>query len=262
MTRIYAIGDIHGRLDLLDELLADIAADAGDVPHKIVFLGDYVDRGRQSAGVIDRLIELSKGDNPPVILKGNHEKVMQDMLTEDFTWVDVPTWMKYGGDANLRSYGGRVPRDPARYPDMLKHFQKAVAARGHDAFLDTLPTSYQTDTHFFCHAGVDFKVPLDEQVDEDLMWIREYFLKSPRRADKIVVHGHSISPMPEVTHSRIGVDTAAYRSGMLTAVVLDAGERPRFLATGGYTEAVNSHYVALSGDDGRAAVVGAAPPAP
>lgn len=255
MTRIYAIGDIHGRLDLMDELLEEIARDANGTPYQLVFLGDYVDRGKQSSGVIDRLMALQAdpawGENKPVALKGNHEQVMLDMIAEDFYWIDVKTWMKYGAPANIRSYGIRVPRDEAKYPDMLKQFQEAVASRGHVAYLQSLPLSYASDTHFFCHAGVDYDVPLDQQNEESLLWVRDHFLKSAKKAEKVVVHGHTISSLPVVQENRIGIDTGAYESGLLTAVVLEGSDPPRFVTTGGYTGDINRYLAMVARRDAQ-----------
>jgi len=225
--RLYAVGDIHGRADLLETLLQQIEADAErhpDVAKRLIYLGDYVDRGPASSAVIDMVLN----DGPPgfevVPLMGNHEEMMLRFL-EDIAV--GRSWMMNGGDATLRSYGVEAPSMFAGTPVLL-HAQQQFAERlpaSHRSFLEGLATSHTEGDYLFVHAGVRPGVLLEEQHTEDLLWIRDEFLDSDRDFGKIVVHGHSISLDPEFRMNRIGIDTGAYRSGQLTCLVLEGTER-------------------------------------
>ncbi len=232
---IYAVGDVHGRLDLLDELLKKIEEDAGTRSYQLVFLGDYVDRGPQSKQVIDRLIEVQKRDwkYPPVFLKGNHEFAVENIVTKRFHAADFEAWkMKWGGVATLKSYGLSVSLEAEDNLSLCREFKKAVGVE-HRRFLRNLQYTFQTASHFFCHAGIDFDRPLNDQREHDLIWTRKPFLQSEKRAKKIIVHGHSITDdyKPQVKPNRIAVDTGAFASGSLTACVLKGREKPRFIST-------------------------------
>lgn len=232
-TRVYAIGDIHGRADLLDELHARILEDsrASDAErHVVVYLGDYVDRGPDSKGVIDRLL----GDLLPgferVFLKGNHEDAFLTFFQEPETGRD---WKDYGGLETLMSYGVRalpLKDEPdafvAARDDLAKNFPSA-----HLDFLGSLSLSHAEGDYYFAHAGVRPGRPLSGQTGEDLMWIRDDFLSSDADFGKVVVHGHTPEAQPVERANRIGVDTGAYITGILTCVVLDGSDR-RFLQTG------------------------------
>ncbi|XEY20591.1 metallophosphoesterase [Azospirillum sp. HJ39] len=230
--RVYAVGDIHGRLDLLDQLLGQIARDAGqgsELLHYLVFLGDYVDRGPDSRLVIER---LSCGLPPAfgaVCLRGNHEDTMQGFLSDLRM---APGWLTYGGDATLESYGITAPAADAP----MEHLHQAqcmlnnVLPPHHRAFLAGLRNHLTIGDYHFVHAGVRPGVPLDRQEDKDRLWIRDAFLGSRADHGKVVVHGHTIAPEPDLLPNRIGIDTGAYATNRLTALVLEGTER-RFLCT-------------------------------
>lgn len=231
-SRLYAVGDIHGRADLLETLLQQIAGDGARHPEaakRLIYLGDYVDRGPASSAVIDMVLN----DGPPgfevVPLMGNHEEMML-RFQEDLAV--GRTWMMNGGDATLRSYGIEPPSMFAGTA-LFRHAQQQFAERlpaGHKTFLETLAVSHTEGDYLFVHAGVRAGVALDKQRTEDLLWIRDEFLESNRDFGKVVVHGHSISFDPELRPNRIGIDTGAYKSSQLTCLVLEGMSR-QFLFT-------------------------------
>ncbi len=227
-TRIYAIGDIHGRSDLLDALLALIERDWQTNPagkRQIIFLGDYCDRGPDTSGVIDRLIELS-ADAANVFIRGNHDHYMIE-LAHDPESV-VRNWLAYGGQQTAHSYGITEiwQDDPVAFH---RAFLRAVPQR-HRRFLEQTQLSHVEGDYFFVHAGVNPARPLDSQLPLELMWIRQQFLGFEGDLGKVVVHGHTPHEGVEVRPNRINVDTLAYDSGVLTAVVLE-GNAHRFLYT-------------------------------
>lgn len=226
-ARVYAIGDIHGRLDLLDRAIAairdDVARHGGDA--LTVTLGDYIDRGPSSCGVIERLAD-NPFPTPYVALKGNHEAMLEMFLDDpDFG----PHWRSQGGEETLLSYGvtacGLIKG--AANGDTLEALRAAMPAK-HLDFLNSLRMSFSHGAYFLCHAGVRPGVPLDKQSEHDLMWIRWEFLNSTADFGKIIVHGHTPVRAPEVLANRINIDTQAFASGRLTCVVLEP-ERIRFL---------------------------------
>jgi serine/threonine protein phosphatase 1 len=232
--RIYAIGDIHGRADLLTVLHARIQRDAaertGNEICRIVYLGDYVDRGRDSRGVIETLLAPMPGFER-VFLCGNHDDMMRRFLRQPGLG---PDWMALGGDATLLSYGVRFPfalPAPARWQALSAAFEARLPP-AHRAFLDGLAWSHEAGDYLFVHAGLRPDRPLEDQDHHDLLWIREEFLNWRGSLAKIVVHGHSPSEKPSLAGHRIGIDTGAYASGVLTCLVLD-GQGRRFLATHG-----------------------------
>ena len=231
-TRLYAVGDIHGRADLLRRLLAQIAADAAGRPpafQQLIYLGDYVDRGPASQEVIDIVLDEAPPGFEVVALRGNHEEMMQRFLED--TGV-ARTWMMNGGDATLGSYGVEAPSVFAGTP-IHRHAQALFRTQlplRHKEFLVNLADTYAAGDYFFVHAGVRPGVPLPQQRGEDLRWIRDEFLGSKVNFGKIVVHGHSIEREPVVRTNRIGIDTGAYASDHLTCLVLEGTER-RFLQT-------------------------------
>lgn len=234
---VYAVGDIHGRSDLLSELEARIAADAASRPAErrlIVYLGDYVDRGPDSRGVVDRLLEGPPAGFDAVHLRGNHEDFLLRFLEDDSIG---RAWLMNGGDATLESYGvlpsSGVP-DEAPIAVLQREFRRLLPPR-HLGFLRGLRLRHRAGSYVFVHAGIRPGIPLDAQIDDDLMWIRDDFLYSTADHGAVVVHGHSIRLEPERLRNRIGIDTGAYASGRLTALVLEeaaGGVRERFLATG------------------------------
>jgi serine/threonine protein phosphatase 1 len=226
--RVYAIGDIHGRLDLLDPLLERIAADArsgAKLEISYVFLGDYVDRGPASRGVIERLVGFG-ADRKTIYLKGNHEALLLDFLQSPGK---LQEWCRFGGLDTLASYGLRPALRPtaAQCAEIAAELSRAIP-ESHRDFLQNLPLSLTLGDFFFVHAGVRPYVPLDRQAEKDLLWIRDEFLRHRQSFDKIVVHGHSPVQQPEVLDNRINIDTGAYATGQLTCLVLE-GEDFRFL---------------------------------
>ena len=228
-TRVYAVGDIHGRVDLLRQLERRIDDDAAAAPSArkvVVYLGDYIDRGEHSRQVIDRLLDHPLSGFERIHLLGNHEDSMLRFLTD----VQVgPAWLTYGGGATLHSYGIKPPageRDLVRAQAELRD----RLPPHHLIFLRELSLSHVEGDYFFVHAGVKPGVPLDAQALEDMLWIRDEFLTSRVDFGKIVVHGHTITDAPEVKRNRIGIDTGAFASGKLTCLVLD-GETWSFLQT-------------------------------
>jgi serine/threonine protein phosphatase 1 len=216
--RVYAVGDVHGRLDLLDELLERIAADAGGAAHELVFLGDFVDRGPDSAGVIDRVRQL-KAERPVRALMGNHEEILLDVLAGDPEVTRL--FCRVGGRETALSYGiGEQEYVEFGFEELAERLGALVPAE-HRAFLLSLEDQVVEDDYVFVHAGVRPGVPLEEQVPSDLRWIRNSFLSFPDPFGKTVVHGHSITEEPDFRSNRIGIDTGAYKSGRLTALGLE-----------------------------------------
>ncbi|PHQ72035.1 MAG: metallophosphoesterase [Sneathiella sp.] len=219
----YVIGDIHGRNDLLVPLLANIAADAvkrSALNTHLIFLGDYVDRGPASAAVIDTILDLDLPQMNIVTLNGNHEASM-------LTFLDDPLkgkrWLHFGGDATVQSYGIDISVGELTSEDIVsvrEKLQKALPDR-HRAFLEGLVESYTLGDYFFAHAGIDPTVALSAQKERDLLWIRDEFLLHGDAYEKVIVHGHSITPAPEFKTNRIGIDTGAFYSNKLTCLVLD-----------------------------------------
>lgn len=231
--RIYAIGDIHGRADLLDRLYRLIRAHAEDAPpgrRVVVHLGDYVDRGPDSRGVIERVLAPPLPGFHAVALLGNHDAMMRDFLVDPLA--AGPGWLMNGAAATLASYGVAPPRridDEAALGQARFALLQALPA-AHRAFLDGLAPWHREGRFFFAHAGIRPGVALDRQDPRDLIWIREEFLDSPSDHGAIVVHGHTITPEPAFRPNRIGIDTGAYRSGRLTALCL-GGAQPCILQT-------------------------------
>jgi serine/threonine protein phosphatase 1 len=223
---IYAIGDIHGRYDLLTALLADIVADsrgrspAG--PPVLVFLGDYVDRGPHSAKVVEAVLQLQGREGFEVhALKGNHEAALLDFLADP---VAAPEWLQFGGVETLISYG--VPAEALETGD-LEALRDAFLARlplRHQTLLEALELTFTAGDYLFVHAGVRPDIPLADQDEDDLLWIRRDFLAASAPFEKVVVHGHTPDPEPQLMHNRLGIDTGAYATGVLTAARLTDGE--------------------------------------
>lgn len=233
--RVYAIGDIHGRADLLAQLHGAILEDAAtaDVGARllVVYIGDYVDRGLQSRKVIDLLLDEPMPGFEAVHLKGNHEDMLLRFLDEPATG---RLWLANGGDATLASYGvgnWSPPLDEAALEKLRVRLREALPPR-HEAFLRALPHSHTEDDYLFVHAGVRPGAPPERQTAEDMMWIRKSFLDSRADHGHVVVHGHSINYQPEEHPNRIGIDTGAFATGRLTALVLDQTRR-RYLSTRG-----------------------------
>lgn len=227
--RIYAVGDVHGRADLLRRLLAQIAADAAGFKGRcqLIFLGDYVDRGVDSRAVIDLLTGGLPTGFEANFLKGNHEAALLAFLKDSAIG---PDWFSFGGGATLLSYGVA--------PDLVQRGAFELARQqllerlpaAHLSFLNSLHLSVAFGDYVFVHAGIRPGVPLADQQEQDLLWIRDAFLGSNAAHGVLVVHGHTVTAEPELRPNRIGIDTGAYATGRLTALVLEGKER-RFLRT-------------------------------
>ncbi len=224
--RVYALGDIHGRLDLLDHALARIHADIesrAEAQNIIVFLGDLIDRGPDSARVVDRARTYRRTGVRTVFLAGNHEEVLLRLLRGESQF--LRDWLRFGGAECARSYG----IDPSALQNM--HPDRAVATlwakipEQHRSFLQSFVDTFRIGSYLFVHAGVRPGVPLPEQTQADLRWIREPFLNNDDDHGFIVVHGHTIADEVDVRANRIGLDTGAYRSGVLTAMGLEGADR-------------------------------------
>jgi len=221
---VYAVGDVHGRLDLLTPLLKTIAQDAAaSQPAErpmLVFLGDYVDRGPDSAGVIEEVLALqAKGDFETRALKGNHEEALLEFLVQP---TFGPTWLDHGGGPTLASYGVAPPivrTDPAGWAASRDDFAEALPER-HLEFCRSLELMVTVGDYAFVHAGVRPGVALDRQAEKDLLWIRREFLEARGGFDKVIVHGHTPMQQPQLTRHRIGLDTGAFATGVLTAARL------------------------------------------
>ena len=222
--RIYAIGDIHGRADLLLQLLAKIVADSesrGEIERKLlIFLGDYIDRGLQSRQTIDVMVDQLPEGFEVVALKGNHEEMMLDAMEHKEA---LPTWIHNGGQATLYSYGvdpqNYLMRDDATL--LLGTLLAANMPPKHRKFFESLKVSHQMGDYFFVHAGINPNFPLKEQKARDLLWIRRRFLQHTGRFEKVIVHGHTPTEEPAVFVNRIGIDTGAWTTGHLTALRLE-----------------------------------------
>lgn len=224
--RIYAIGDVHGRYDLL-KLLLDAVGDhssAQGTPENlhIVFLGDLVDRGPDSARVVDLVAGLESDTDQVIALMGNHEEAMLKALDGDI--MVLQKWLEVGGAETIRSYGLDLPEpstDLRRYARQLRRHMP----RRHTRWLRTMPLTARSGDYFFCHAGVRPGVPLHRQAREDLLWIRSDFLDADDDFGAVIVHGHTISRAVVDRPNRIGIDTGAYTTGLLTALYLEDDRR-------------------------------------
>ena len=222
--RIYAIGDIHGRLDLLDELLARISSDIALRPTArplYVFLGDYIDRGSASRETIDRLIEHGK-THESVFLKGNHELIAIKCLSDRGLF---DQWLRLGGLETLVSYG--VPAETLANGKQIAELQSAfhgALPQAHFRFFRDLKNSFECGDFFFAHAGVKPNVELSRQKENDLLWIRGEFLTSKDDFGKIIVHGHTPTHEIEVAPNRINIDTGAFATGRLSCLVVEGEE--------------------------------------
>jgi len=223
-TRIYAVGDVHGRLDLLLRLEAEIRIDLEARPTDaplVCYLGDYVDRGPASAGVIDHLASTACDGLHRIFLKGNHEDRMLAFLDDPVA--NGSSWMKFGGREALASYGLPQALIEAENWQALRDALATALPPAHLSFLSALELALRWSGYLFVHAGVDPARPLTDQDPHDLMWIREPFLSSNRDFGLRIVHGHVIEPEPVFRANRIGLDTGAYKSGILTCAALEGG---------------------------------------
>ena len=224
--RAYAVGDVHGRLDLLDQLLSRIEADVERSPARhnlLVMLGDLIDRGPDSRGVIERMRTYRHDAIKPYFLAGNHEEVLLRVLNGERGVLG--DWLKYGGVECLLSYGC----NPATFDAGNERAALAAIGRAipqeHARFLASFVDTLSFGDYLFVHAGIRPGVDLSLQSQSDLRWIRSPFLESEGDHGAVVVHGHSINPMVEQLPNRIGIDTGAYRTGVLTALALEGESR-------------------------------------
>jgi len=224
--RAYVIGDVHGRLDLLENLLARIHSELQRHPADkttLVFVGDLIDRGPSSAQVLERLRAYKRPGISSVFLLGNHEEVLLRMLGGDGAL--IAKWRGFGGAECLQSYG--VDPDQLRHAserEALEVVRRAIP-REHVKFLQSFSDSCQFGDYLFVHAGIRPGVALDEQSQADMRWIREPFLLDDSDHGVVVVHGHTITPEVEQRPNRIGIDTGAYRTGILTALGIEGPDR-------------------------------------
>lgn len=230
--RVYAVGDVHGRLDLLDALLARIEDDIRARPLQTIglcFLGDLVDRGPDSAGVIERLCSLRRFPAKTLFLTGNHEEVLLRVLNAE---PDLAyDWLGYGGDAFAESYGVRAAALQAMKEERIAEVLRAAMPPAHIAFIESFGDTFRFGDYLFVHAGIRPGVAIEAQSQRDLRWIRQPFLSDGHDHGCIVVHGHTITEGVERRANRIGIDTGAYRTGVLTAAVVE-GRELGFMQTG------------------------------
>lgn len=229
--RAYVIGDVHGRLDLLDRLLGMIHRELEERPARrtlLVFVGDLIDRGPSSAQVIERLRTYRRAGVRPIFLLGNHEEVLLRILDGDP--LPVASWLKFGGAQCLASYGADAAA-LARSSDaqVLEAVGRAIP-RSHVDFLKTFADTCRFGDYLFVHAGIRPGVELDLQAQSDLRWIRGPFLLDDSDHGFVVVHGHTVTEGVDERVNRIGIDTGAYRSGLLTALAIE-GDKRWFLDT-------------------------------
>ncbi len=225
--RIYAVGDVHGRVDLLHKARSLIETDAQSHPGKrktAIFLGDFIDRGPNSREVVEALAGWTPPDCELVCLRGNHEAVLLDFLAGADTGAQ---WLSHGGLETVLSYGvalDRMPSTAEAFEDLRQKLLAAVPDH-HIAWLETLPVTHRAGDYLFVHAGIRPKIPLDQQKEQDLLWIRDEFLTFGGSFGVTVVHGHSIRYEAEVKTNRIGIDTGAYATGRLSCLVLEDERR-------------------------------------
>lgn len=240
---IYAVGDVHGRLDCLKELRKKISADGQKYnERKVVYLGDYVDRGPDSYGVIQEFIENPLEGFEEIFLMGNHEDFMVKALSSEADWDRVKSWLYNGGVRTLQSYKIDVVNMIGRYQDVVMEFNgfnMGLAEKvmpklqielannvppEHYNFFKNMKLSHTEDGYFFVHAGVNPDLSLEEQTDHDLLWIRHRFLDSDKDFGVKVVHGHTPNVVVQQKPNRIGIDTCAFDTGVLTAVAITNGQ--------------------------------------
>ena len=223
--RAYAVGDIHGCLRETELLIEKIKIDndyRDAAKSYIVFLGDLVDRGPNSRGVIELLMRFPYTFAEPLFIMGNHEEMMVRGLMGEPTL--LPDWLKYGGYACAESYGVPRGRLTGQTPEAMEHILRLAIPKAHVEFLAGFLDYVQFGDYLFTHAGIRPKVPLDRQQSQDFRWIRDPFLGYKGDHGVVVVHGHTITDRIEIKRNRIGIDTGAYQTGCLTAVCIEDGE--------------------------------------
>jgi serine/threonine protein phosphatase 1 len=221
-TVIYAIGDIHGRLDLLEAIGARIDRDAErEQPNESIeiYLGDYIDRGPSSAAVFDWLIKR-QDNRSTFFLRGNHEFLLEEFLAQETAYKD---WGQLGGFETLVSYGidHLLPHDLPEDSYIRDELASRIPSE-HRRFLDELLTSVEIGPYLFVHAGVRPGIALEEQNERDCLWIRDEFLEHEGKFERLVVHGHSPVAKPELLPNRINIDTGAFATGRLSCLKISA----------------------------------------
>jgi serine/threonine protein phosphatase 1 len=221
-VRIYAIGDIHGRADLLEELLFKIDADRTSRPpvsrSLTVFLGDYIDRGPASREVLDLLLRHEQ-TNETVFLRGNHETFVPRFLGDPPV---LDEWRLCGGLETLLSYGLKpsIRPDADEQMALAQELAKSIPS-AHLEFLESLDLFFGCGGFLFVHAGIRPGVPIRQQTEDDLLWIREEFLSFEHPFESFIVHGHTPVPVPDLRSNRINIDTGAFATGRLTCIVIE-----------------------------------------
>lgn len=223
--RAYVVGDIHGRLDLLDQLLEKIHEDMARRPARkvlLVFVGDLIDRGPSSAQVLERLRTYRRASVETVFLLGNHEEVLLRILRGEAEL--ITKWRWFGGTECLESYGVQTAKLAGLNDEEALDIVRKAIPQEHVEFLETFDDSCRFGDYLFVHAGIRPGVEIDQQRQSDLRWIREPFLFDETDHGFVVVHGHTIRPEVEKRPNRIGIDTGAYKSGVLTALAIERSE--------------------------------------
>ena len=239
--RAYAIGDIHGRLDLLDRLIEAVDADLTNRPSSknlIIFLGDLIDRGPDSRGVVERLRTFRHDRLKPIFLAGNHEEVLLRILEGEPGLLQ--NWLRFGGADCLASYGVDAFDLGGSEPEALDRI-KAAIPKEHVSFIASFSDTLTFGDYLFVHAGVRPGIDLRHQSQSDLRWIRSPFLEDETDHGVVVVHGHTISGEVELRSNRIGIDTGAYRTGVLTALALEGTSKWTLSTAGGINESAVSN---------------------
>lgn len=229
--RAYGVGDIHGRLDLLEQLLDKIHDDLARRPARkvlLIFVGDLIDRGPNSAEVVERLRTYERAGVRTVFLLGNHEEVLLRVMGGE---ADLITkWRWFGGTECLQSYGVDTSNLAGMTEEEALALVRSAIPKEHVEFFESFDDSCRFGDYLFVHAGIRPGVEFDQQRQSDLRWIREPFLFDETDHGFVVVHGHTIRPEVEVRPNRIGIDTGAFRTGVLTALAIE-GQDSWFLDT-------------------------------
>ena len=229
--RCYAVGDIHGRLDLLTALLDLIERDnavRSPAETYLVFLGDLIDRGAESKGVIELLSTARFSWAKPMFLMGNHEDAFRQVLAGDLSYLD--DWLRFGGLECAQSYGLSATELAGGNPTLLYRALRQRVPQDHIDFLESFYDSFALGRYVFVHAGIRPGIAIEDQDPHDLRWIRNEFLDDQSDHGVIVVHGHTVVETAGAYVNRVAIDTGAYRTGRLTAVRLEADDREFIVA--------------------------------
>jgi serine/threonine protein phosphatase 1 len=224
--RAYVIGDVHGRLDLLEDLLARIYAELQHRPASrtlLAFVGDLIDRGPNSAQVIERLRSYSRKGIEPLFILGNHEEVLLRILRGEAEL--ITKWRWFGGAECLRSYGVNPEALASLTAEQALIVVRSAIPDEHAEFIESFVDSCRFGDYLLVHAGIRPGIPLEQQSQEDMRWIRDPFLRDGRDHGVVVVHGHTISETVDERPNRIGIDTGAYRTDILTALAIEGNDR-------------------------------------